>query len=186
MINPKLQASQSIVHPDGTMQAYFRDFLLQLFQVFVGAGYGGLNQSVATAITLTSGWTTVPADQALLSTPRLVEQQIASDGVVLEQGGIWMWSVNLLVAHDVLASGRTMGIRLFNVTDSVVIATFDYAIAQNQPATNINTVLPVEIPDTDTGDLLVLQLSALADTFSAVTVRGGFNLANTSGLVGAL
>lgn len=167
-------------HPQYTLET-------SALQVFVGAGYGGVIQATPVGMpALGPGWDTVPFAAALISSPRLITQDFPNNGLIPAQEGIWLLSLNLVVSHNESNSGRVMGLRLFNVPDAAPGPSFGIAVARNQPGTNINISGIIEISASAVGDLEIVQLSGLVDTFTNVDIDGTYSLANLSPFVGSI
>jgi len=140
---------------------------------FTASGYGGIGASAATGIAnLTGAWATLTVfDTAEITVPRNVVQNTIAGALAISLAGTWVAAIALTLTHNEQNSGRVLGARLFNQTTGTAGRTTSFAVGRNQPGTNINVSILLEIAAINEGDLYVVQLSGLSDTFSSVIVE---------------
>ncbi|MDJ0905366.1 MAG: hypothetical protein QNI96_05060 [Woeseiaceae bacterium] len=140
-------------------------------QKYVAAGYGSIRQSVSTPITIDAGWTTIPFDTSVLAVPKNVEQNIANNSLRPLVEGIVVISAEFTLAHNESNQGRVLNVRGHNLDDNVSTGTIPYAVARNQPGSNVSLQVMATIDADRVGDSYVIQVQAGSGSFSGVSVE---------------
>ena len=132
------------------------------------AGYGGVGLDTPTAITIDTGWKTIPADKVIYTTPVNVTQDVANDGVAPEIPGPWLVTGYLSISHDTSIPSRELFIRLYNVTQASPGPVTTFYVGRNQDGTNVSFAVPSESSVVD--DLVVVQIGGTSSIFTGATV----------------
>jgi len=103
------------------------------------AGYGGMDLTTPTAISLTGGaWVTLPFDTESPVVSKGITVNLSTETLVVDRAGIWRLNVgfNIEGHNEVPSSGRTIFMRLFDVTAGTPGASFPIGIGRNTADTN--------------------------------------------------
>ena len=126
---------------------------------FVNAGYGAISLATPTLMgTIGAGFNTVPMDSENISDPRNVTHDLASEGLHIDDEGIWRITAMLSLSHDELNAGRTIFVRLWNETEAVALVTIPVGIGRNIGVTTWTGTFLVEFPAALVGDTIQLQI----------------------------
>lgn len=137
----------------------------------VAQGYGGIRLTTPTAIAdLAANWETLPANAGQVTTPVGIGQNFATDSLQFQSEGIYLVTINATLSHNESNAGRTMGIRLYNVTDAVAGATTGVATGRNTPATTFAYSFLVEIGTDQLNDDLRVEVGG-SDSYTTVQVQ---------------
>ena len=151
----------------------------EALNLWVTAGYGGINQSVPIALAdLGAGWTILLADTNIITTPRGVTQDFATESIAFDTPGVWSISISVALSHNELNASRTIGVRLFNITDVSAGVSSVIGVARNVGVTNFSVSLLVEILTADVGDAWRVEVSGGVDAFTTV-VEDSFTFSAT-------
>lgn len=137
--------------------------------LFVLAGYGGIGvNAVANIGTIDSTFKTLTGfDVDLITNPRGVTYDKASNGIKLNEVGIWEFTVKVSLTFTELNAGREIQLRTYDFTDSTPGGiVFNYFVGRNQAGVNLQFTLAVEVEDDAVGNLIQLQVGSASDTFS--------------------
>ena len=140
----------------------------EALNVWVAAGYGEVNLATPTALPdIGIGWTTLLFDTNSLAAPRNVTQDAANNGLRFDIEGVFLANINFTLVHNEDNAGREIEVRIYNATKAVGGVGTSIGIARNQPATNFSAAIMAEIPASEVGDLINIQIGN-GDTLLAV------------------
>jgi len=142
----------------------------------VTAAYGGVR--IATpwaAANIGATWQTVAFDTEMLTIPRGIIQDVVNEGLGLQIAGVYNFSANLDIKHNEVNAGRVLQVRLHNPTTGLSGLVINFGTGRNTSHTNVSIggVL-LELLSTETGNVLQIQISSAADSYTAVSVETGF------------
>ena len=133
-------------------------------------GYGGIQQTVATGMpNFGGGWTLLPADAGLLTTPHNVVQDHPMDAIALEVAGLWELTINFGFEHNSSNAGRLINLRLLNTSTGTPSSQYQIGTGRNAEHTNATVTLLFEVPAGNIGDLISVQLGG-GDSYSNVVL----------------
>lgn len=134
------------------------------------AAYGGIrNSTPASGSTIGGAWQTLNLfDTEIITVPRGITQDLANNGLIFEQKGVYVLSVALDFEHNSSNQGRTTHIRIWNATDGVA-ASGEYVlgVGRNAEASGVSLPILVEVDATGVNDLYQVQIGN-GDTISSV------------------
>ena len=142
-----------------------------VLEEFQYVAYGGLNLTTpGTSFSDLDGTyqTLTVFDATAFTTPRNITQNLVNDSLEFDLEGVYEVSVVLAFEHNEDNAGRQTNIRFYNSTDASSLGVIPVFIARNQPGTNINITLPVEVLSANTGDEIVIQLGG-GDSVTSVS-----------------
>jgi len=147
---------------------------------FAFAGYGGIRLATPTAASIGAGWTTVPFDTTVLTTPRHVTQDFAVNALRFDTEGVANISAALTITHNSSNSNwdRKFDIRLLNVDTGVPGMSFTVHTARRLTGTYFSATLLTDITVGEINDRFVLQIGNSPDTYSSVVVDSAVLSAN--------
>ena len=100
----------------------------------VQAGYGQITDRTTQAQTVTAGWTPVLNYDTALTNPIGVTQNLANGTLAISTFGKYVLIFGIDITFTSLNSGRKTYLRLFNVTDNVVVADITIPIGRDVDA----------------------------------------------------
>lgn len=144
---------------------------------FVGAGYGGVIRDTGQNMGLLSGWRAIEFNVAELPTPRYVTQDVINFGVVLTTGGIWRYSLGCTLHHNEAQGSRTMDVRVWNLTDTVVASrVVPVGIARNTTVTSFEFSGLIDSSNAGLiNKILQAQISSVDVVTDVIIDSGGFS-----------
>jgi len=92
-----------------------------------------------------------------------------------EVPGVWQFILNFTIEHNESNSGRTVNVRLFNVTDGLPVgSSWPIGIGRNQPTTNFAHTFMAEVFPALTGKLFRFEIGGgpVGDTLTGVIWNG--------------
>jgi hypothetical protein len=152
-----------------------------------GIGYGGISLSSLTAMPdIDSTWRTIVGwDMGLLLNPVNVTQAFATNGLLIEKDGVWNAYAKVAMSFTDVNNGRSLQLRLFNQTQGVAVGSpLTYFVGRDQNGVNIILNRLYEVDINFVGDVFVLQVASVDDTFTGVMNVGSIFQASFSDLYG--
>jgi len=120
-----------------------RDLLVQM----VPAGYGGIRGEGVAGNSLGSSFDLLdyPYDADVIATPKGVVQDFANGTIAFTIANVWQVNVLINMEHDDVNRGRSVVVRLVNLTTLDTSVPIRVAIGRNQPGTFISFSALAEI-----------------------------------------
>ena len=132
-------------------------------------GYGGITEpAISSTFTIGATPLTLNASEGVYTTPVNVIQDTANDGIIVTLAGVWRYSFEVSFDFTSTASGRTLELRLWNVTDGTPSGSKAIFVGRDQEGVNISGDIPVEITAAGVNDVLAIQVFSSTDTFTNV------------------
>jgi hypothetical protein len=154
------------------MQAGFSSSERRSLEFFTAAGYGGINQGSSVGISdISAAFQTLPADTLSVANPRGVSGDLVDDGLIFDFPGVWQINIALTLEFVDINAGRTLEVRLQNITNPGSPASSTIFVGRNQAGLNFSPALLLDIPLSVIGDTLVLQVGAASTDFTGVTLH---------------
>ena len=137
--------------------------------VFVATGYGGIKQTVSPLALpdLGAGFEVVPADAGVVTAPRGVTQDFASDGIAVNLEGVWTANIIVSLEHNEDQGGRSIEVHIYDLTTDTPGLGTSVPIGRNSPGTLISVSLMVEIAPADIGNVFQIRIGG-GDIVTAV------------------
>ncbi|AUR99457.1 hypothetical protein NVP1266O_08 [Vibrio phage 1.266.O._10N.286.52.F9] len=131
------------------------------------AGYGsiGIDNDVAVG-TINSTPKLIAGFDTELLTPKGVDHVLADDAMRFNYGGVWSFSIKVVMMFDELNAGRRIYFQIYNPDKSVFGDKFYYFVGRNTDGVNMNVTVPVDISDNNVGDRGQLYIGSDSDTFT--------------------
>ena len=111
-------------------------------------------------------------NQADLTIPRLITQDIVNSELVMPYAGVYRFNFIVSVEHDEENSGRQMFVRLHNDSSGANSNSLLFGTGSNTSVTNISGSLLLEILNGGDANDISLQIGG-GDGYSAVQIQGG-------------
>lgn len=146
-------------------------FVLIADTLYAVAAYGGISNTGSEAIPdISTGFQTLPYNTVSVADPRLVIQDLANNGLIVEREGIWLMSIAFALEFLDINSGRHFDVRLFDATEGVVVATSNIFVGRNQAGSNYAVSLLVTISEEAAGHLITVQIGNADTDFTSVVL----------------
>lgn len=154
--------------------------LVTLYQV---AGYGQIGLDAVTPLAnIDANYQQLPFDVELIADPRFVLYNLAGDGMLPTEPGVWYFFAKVSLEFVELNAGRRLELSLWNTTDNVAIGpTFNFSIGRNTDGANLNFSIMFELTEADLAAAYPIGLAvrSATDTFTGVQAIGSiFGVAN--------
>jgi hypothetical protein len=117
------------------------DAIEVVLPTLVIAGYGGMDLATPTAISLTGGgWVTVPFDAEEPAVPKGVTVNLGNETLTVDTAGLWRVNIgfNIEGHNEVASGGRTIFMRLYDVTAGTPGTSYPIGIGRNTADTDVN------------------------------------------------
>jgi hypothetical protein len=158
----------------------------QVLGVFVAAAYGGIGANGPDAqADIGATWQTITGwDQALLTTPKGVSQNFASNGLQVDAQGVFSVYVKITLSFAEVNQSREIKFRIYNQSKGQATAvTFDFFVGRNVGGVNASFQVLAEVAVENINDLFVIQAQSASDTFTTVSNVGSiFQIVHVSEL----
>lgn len=157
--------------------------------VFVAAGYGGIVQDTPVALgDIDAVDSDLLFNSSLITAPKGITQNFASNGLGIDEQGIWRISASIALTFVGSNSGRELRVGILNKSQGTLIgAPLTFFAGRNQDGMNISFSFMIEVGLVSVGDLFTLVIDSVADTFTGVTeISGIFEMNHVSEFQGIL
>ena len=139
-------------------------------RALVAIGYGGIfggggaaGPALGLGFVVVDGFTDIQVAE-----PVSVIQDTAQNGLIVERAGVWLINVQVTFSHDEVNAGRQTTLRLWNATQSTVVADMVMGTGRNQDVTQYAAALLGDFSGAGVDDLLQLQMGG-GDDYSLVS-----------------
>jgi hypothetical protein len=129
---------------------------------FVKAGYGSIGLDATTSLSdiAVGVWQTLDMDVSLISPPKDITYDLATNSMAIDKEGIWSSSVKISLTFDDVNAGRQLRLRFYNLTTATPGANvFVEGVGRNVDVGGFSFTFANETPLPDEGDKVVLQIS---------------------------
>ena len=139
---------------------------------YVRAGYGGIRQATPIAVgSISANWGPIPADTAVVSTPRGVIQDLTSNSLTMEEAGVWRVGIGFSIEHNEANQGRTFGVRLFDVTAGLGGGSTVVGVGRNSSVTTFSLSTLFEVQGSTVGNPIQIQVGDASTSLTEVTLN---------------
>ena len=138
----------------------------------VEANYGGISLNAPVALgSITAAWTVLPADAAMIGSPRGVTQETGSNALRLDVPGIWKMDISFSIEHNELNAGRTFQTRAFSPSSGVGSSAVVIGVGRNTGATSFAFSTLFEVTAAEAGNQVQIQVGQASVDLTAVTLN---------------
>ena len=152
-------------------------FPLQVLDIglFAEVGYGGIENNGSVSLSdIDATSQVVPADQASITFPQIVTQDIANDSLIFTESGIYDVTVGLSLTFLGVNSARHFQMELYNATDDAILRSSNVPVGRNTEGSATSHSFLVEVGAVQTDKSIRIRLVSAADTFTVV-ILDAFN-----------
>ena len=142
----------------------------QLYQI---AGYGQIGLDAVTPLAdIGTAWQQLPFDVELLTEPRAVTYNLAGDGMLLTEQGVWSFFAKVALEFTEAQAGRRIQLSLWDTnTNTPVGPIFNFSIGRNTDGVNLSFQIMFDVTAVSSSPL-GLAVASSTDTYTGVTGIG--------------
>ena len=142
----------------------------QLYQI---AGYGQIGLDAVTPLAdIGVAWQQLPFDVELITNPRAVIYNLAGDGMLLTEEGVWSFFAKVALEFTESQAGRRIQLTLWDTnTNTPVGPIFNFSIGRNTDGVNLSFQIMFDVTAVS-GTPLGLAVASSTDTYTGVTAIG--------------
>ena len=145
----------------------------RVIELYQPAGYGQIGLDAVTPLAnIGTAYQQLPFDVELITDPRAVVYNLAGDGMLLTEPGVWSFFAKVSIEFLEAQAGRRLQLSLWNTTTNTPVGDeFNFSVGRNTDGANLNFQIMYDVEEAFAAPL-GLAVRSTTDTFTGVNAIG--------------